>query len=66
MKGVIMLSFGSGNVPDRNEPILHELKNGIDRGIVIVNCSQCSRGLVTDKYAAGRVCHPCICLCIDT
>ena len=55
MKGVVMLSFGSGNIPDRREPILHELQRGVEKGITIVNCSQCSRGLVTDKYAAGRV-----------
>ena len=55
MRGVVMLSFGSGNVPDRSEPILRELQRGTEKGIIIVNCSQCSRGFVTDKYAAGRV-----------
>ena len=30
------------------------LKEASDRGVVIVNCTQCSRGLVTDAYATGK------------
>ena len=55
MEGVILLSFGAGNVPDRNEALLAELKAATDKGLIILNCSQCARGHVNDKYAAGRV-----------
>ena len=68
MEGAVLLSFGAGNVPSNNQAILDELKAACERGVVIVNCSQCSRGHVNDKYEAGRVCicgvYLCVCVCI--
>lgn len=34
--------------------LLQALKEATDRGVVIVNCTQCIRGLVTDAYATGK------------
>ena len=64
MKGVVLLSFGCGNVPSNNQAILDELKAACERGVVIVNCSQCSRGHVNDKYEAGKVCICGVYLCV--
>ena len=55
MEGVVLQSYGSGNIPDNRDDIIKELRNASERGVVIVNCSQCLTGHVTEKYAAGRV-----------
>ena len=60
----MLLSFGCGNVPSNNQAILDELKAACERGVVIVNCSQCSRGHVNDKYEAGKVCLCGVYMCV--
>ncbi|KAJ3394202.1 hypothetical protein HDU84_009522 [Entophlyctis sp. JEL0112] len=52
--GVVLESFGSGNAPSNRPDILAAFKEACDRGVVIVNCSQCLRGLVSDAYATGK------------
>ncbi|KAL5479169.1 hypothetical protein EMCRGX_G022659 [Ephydatia muelleri] len=47
IKGVVLKTFGSGNVP---EHLVEELKNACDKGIIIVSTSQCAVGHVTDDY----------------
>lgn len=54
MKGVVLQTFGAGNVPSEL-PLLRELKEACDRGMVIVNCTQCVSGNVTTNYPAARV-----------
>lgn len=53
VKGVILESYGSGNAPDLNQPLLAAFKATSDRGVVIVNRSQCPQGSVSMSYAAG-------------
>jgi lysophospholipase len=52
--GVVLESFGTGNAPDRRQDFLDALRAGTDRGVVIVNVTQCQRGAVSTDYAAGR------------
>jgi lysophospholipase len=52
--GVVLETFGSGNAPNNRPELLNILKNACDKGIVIVNISQCKKGLVSDLYATGR------------
>lgn len=52
-RGVVLLSFGAGNAPER-EDILGAFKDAADRGILIVNCTQCHGGYVEAAYAAGQ------------
>ena len=52
--GVVLETFGSGNAPDNRPELLDTLKAAIDRGVVIVNCTQCLRGVVGDDYATGQ------------
>ena len=54
ISGVVLETFGSGNAPNNRPELLEILKNASDNGTVIVNCSQCKRGLVSDLYATGR------------
>ncbi len=53
LKGVVMKTFGMGNGPT-DKGFLGALKDAIDRGIVIVNVSQCHSGTVNPmRYKAG-------------
>ena len=54
VKGAVLLSYGAGNAPDKNAALLALLKAATDRGVVIVNVSQCGAGsVVAGAYAAG-------------
>lgn len=54
VKGAVLLSYGAGNGPDQNQALLDALKEATDRGVVIVNVSQCGSGAVSaSTYAAG-------------
>ncbi len=57
MKGVILQTYGAGNIPDTKAHayMFEELKAACEREVVIVNCTQCSSGLVTEMYAGGIV-----------
>jgi lysophospholipase len=55
LEGLVLETYGSGNVPDRDRDLLDALAEASARGVVIVNVTQCARGAVTDDYAAGRV-----------
>ncbi len=54
LRGVIMKTFGTGNSP--NLPwLLDTLKDAVERGIVIVNITQCASGIVEmERYPSGR------------
>ncbi|KAI9313557.1 asparaginase-domain-containing protein [Dichotomocladium elegans] len=52
-QGVVLETYGAGNAPARPD-LLAALKEACDRGVVIVNCTQCRKGLVSDSYATGR------------
>ncbi|MDH6304276.1 L-asparaginase [Parabacteroides sp. PF5-5] len=54
LKGVVMETFGSGNAP-RDEWFITMLKDATERGIVIVNVTQCVGGNVEmHRYETGR------------
>ena len=53
VKALILLSYGVGNAP-QSEDILNALKAANDRGIVVVNLTQCIKGKVNmGGYATG-------------
>ncbi len=53
LKGLVMKTFGSGNGP--TDPwFLEAVKAAVDKGLVIVNVSQCENGMVLpSRYGAG-------------
>ncbi|CNC09266.1 asparaginase [Yersinia pseudotuberculosis] len=54
VKALILRSYGVGNAPQKAE-LLDELKNASDRGIVVVNLTQCISGSVNmGGYATGN------------
>uniref|UniRef100_A0A6Q2Z2W1 asparaginase n=1 Tax=Esox lucius TaxID=8010 RepID=A0A6Q2Z2W1_ESOLU len=55
MEGIVLETYGSGNAPDNRTDLLNELRKATERGVIMVNCTQCLRGTVTMLYATGKV-----------
>ncbi|KAF9439000.1 hypothetical protein BGZ76_001895 [Entomortierella beljakovae] len=55
IQGVVLETYGAGNAPSTRTDLIASLKEACERGVVIVNCTQCKRGLVTDVYQTGKV-----------
>ena len=54
VQAVVLQAYGVGNGPDRDTAFLDALAEATDRGVVIVDCSQCLTGHVDlDEYTAG-------------
>ncbi|XP_072379781.1 60 kDa lysophospholipase [Diabrotica undecimpunctata] len=54
VEGVVIQSFGSGNVPSKIE-ILEVLRNAVNKGVMIVNITICAKGNVSYSYETGKV-----------
>ncbi len=54
LQGLVIETYGEGNAPDRRRDFLDALKEAADRGVIIVNCTQCLRGSVSTRYATGK------------
>lgn len=59
MEGVVIQSYGAGNGPDARADLLAIFKQASDSGMIIVNITQCSRGMVSTAYATGKVRNSC-------
>lgn len=57
IRGIVLETFGSGNAPNNRPEILEALAEATRRGVVIVNCTQCLKGTVSDLYATGKALH---------
>ncbi|EGF99792.1 uncharacterized protein MELLADRAFT_40047, partial [Melampsora larici-populina 98AG31] len=54
LQGIVLETFGAGNAPKKLE-LLQAFKEASDRGVVIVNVTQCTKGTVSsDIYETGR------------
>ena len=59
IRGVILSTYGSGNAPD-SEALKDMLKRAIDRGVTIVNITQCGHGGVKpEMYATSLMLTEC-------
>ncbi len=54
LEGLVLETYGSGNAPDARADLMAELASASQRGVVIVNVTQCLRGTVNEAYQAGR------------
>lgn len=53
LKAVILKTYGSGNAPQK-EWLFNRLKRLVDRGVILVNITQCSQGTVEmHRYETG-------------
>ena len=55
IEGVVLQTYGAGNVPNNRADIFDALRDATDRGVIIVNITQCMRNGVTDIYESGRL-----------
>lgn len=54
LQALVLETYGSGNATDNQPEFLRVLKAARDRGMIIVNCTQCWHGSVSmEKYATG-------------
>jgi lysophospholipase len=56
LRGLILETFGAGNAPSGvDNALTNIIRDAVDRGIVIVNITQCLTGSVNPLYAPGMV-----------
>ncbi|XP_042906093.1 L-asparaginase isoform X2 [Parasteatoda tepidariorum] len=53
IEGVVLQTYGAGNGPSQRKDLFDELKRAHRRGVIIVNCTQCSLGQVDPSYETG-------------
>lgn len=54
LKGLVLETYGMGNGPTADPQFMDALQAATDRGVVIVNCTQCLTGSVNQQgYATG-------------
>lgn len=54
VEGLVIESYGAGNGPDVRKDLLHIFREASDRGVILVNITQCWKGAVSASYAAGK------------
>jgi len=55
VKGLVLMTYGMGNAPCNDKAMLESLNKASKRGVVIVNCTQCSKGSVDmSGYETGQ------------
>lgn len=55
IKGLVIETYGSGNAQNNDPHFLRLLRKACDRGVIIINCSQCYQGVVRmEQYATGN------------
>ncbi len=55
VRALILQSYGVGNPPDKNQALITSLEQASDRGIVLLNTTQCYQGSVYQgAYATGE------------
>jgi lysophospholipase len=55
IEGIVLQTYGMGNVPTNRDDIIKELHAASRRGVIIVNITQCPTGCVSDAYQAGKL-----------
>jgi L-asparaginase len=54
LQGLVLETYGAGNAQNNDPLFLKQLEEASERGVVIVNCSQCQSGRVEmSQYATG-------------
>ncbi|KAI6216364.1 Asparaginase [Aphelenchoides fujianensis] len=55
IRGVVLETYGTGNIPVRRTDIIEAIRVAVERGCLVVNVSQCVRGHVTAVYETGKI-----------
>ncbi|KPI92179.1 PREDICTED: L-asparaginase 1 [Papilio xuthus] len=59
IEGVVLESYGAGNIPSNRKDVLEEIKEAVNRGVIVVNITQCNTGAVSSLYETGRLISEC-------
>lgn len=55
LRGLILETYGAGNAQNNDPRFLELLKDACDRGVIIINCTQCQQGHVEmSQYVTGH------------
>lgn len=54
IQGMVLQSYGAGNIPSNRIDILRVLNQAVERGVLIVNVTQCAKGTVSITYETGK------------
>uniref|UniRef100_A0A2P2HVG8 asparaginase n=1 Tax=Hirondellea gigas TaxID=1518452 RepID=A0A2P2HVG8_9CRUS len=54
VKGAVIQTYGSGNIPSNRMDILEAMSNAANRGVIIINITQCMHGGVEAIYETGE------------
>jgi 60kDa lysophospholipase len=54
LRGVVLQTFGAGNIPSNRADLTEVLREASERGVIIMNCTQCITGSVAEIYETGR------------
>jgi lysophospholipase len=54
MEGLIIQSYGVGNIPSNQIELIQVIKEAVNNGTVIVNITQCAQGTVSPSYETGK------------
>lgn len=55
VKGLILQTYGTGNAPNTSKAFINVLQQAIERGIAVLNITQCPYGSVDQRaYATGE------------
>lgn len=55
----MLQTYGAGNIPNNRPDLLNEIITAVKRNVIIVNCTQCIMGTVSEIYETGQVCNFC-------
>ncbi|CAH1163595.1 unnamed protein product [Phaedon cochleariae] len=56
IRGLVLETYGTGNLPSQRTDLIGLLKKAVDKEILIINVTQCSRGMVGDAlYETGKI-----------
>jgi L-asparaginase/Glu-tRNA(Gln) amidotransferase subunit D len=53
--GVVLCTYGTGNAPDNQAELLEAFHQACQRGVIIVNCTQCIYGSINVMYPSARM-----------
>lgn len=53
IEGIVLQTYGSGNVPSNRHDLVEELKQATAKGVLIINTTQCCHGSVQAIYETG-------------
>jgi len=53
IEGIVLQSYGSGNIPSARTDLLEELRSASANGVLIINTTQCCHGSVSAIYETG-------------